>query len=167
MLSSYWDTGIYQPTLFGPMFSQGHSALLLLFTSPLSPATPAQPALSAPPLLSMWVLPNPKSDQWRAFRILKRVRRRVENGSTMGKNRASVTASNIFFSIFFIMTRIQYKVLRPETELLPGHKIYIHSWTQRRMTKNYYYRYILTLFFFRAHCINREFKTVNYTFSAI
>ena len=36
----------------------------------------------------------------------------------------------LFFSSFFFYydSRIQYKVLGPETMLL-GHKIYIHSWT--------------------------------------
>lgn len=41
-----------------------------------------------------------------------------------------IPASYIFFSFFFFNydSRIQYKVLGPETGL-PGHKIYIHSWT--------------------------------------
>lgn len=112
MLSSYWDTGIYQPTLFGA------NVLPRAFCSsppvhlPHSPALPAQPALSAPPLLSMWVLPNPKSDQWRKpfTRILKKGKEgRGRKQILMGKIEPVITASNIFFSIFYYDSRIQYK----------------------------------------------------------
>lgn len=43
--------------------------------------------------------------------------------------KASHSSFQYFFSFFFYYdSRIQYKVLGPGTGL-PGHKIYIHSWT--------------------------------------
>lgn len=84
----------------------------------------------------------------------------------MGKIEPVITALNIF-SPFFYYDHVyntkyfdQKQSCRVKIAFIAGHKDV--------MTKNYY-RYIFNLVFssFEAHCINREFKTVNYTFSAI
>lgn len=66
-------------------------------------------------------------------RVLKKKQkegRAVENGGgVLGKKQVSHCSFNYFSPLFFNYdSRIQYKVLGPETGLL-GHKIYIHSWT--------------------------------------
>lgn len=122
------------PLCLEPMFSQGHSALLPpppvhlpTFTCPPSPASPLS---SSTPLHVSAPQPQVRSVEETFTRILKKGKEgRGRKWGMMGKNRVSHYSFKYFFSNFYYDSRIQYKVLRPETELLPGHKIYIHSWT--------------------------------------
>lgn len=133
MLSSYWDTGIYQPTLFGAnvlprAFCSSPPVHLPTFTCPPSPASPLS---SSTPLHVGAPQPQVRSVEETFTRILKKGKegRGRKRGYDGEKSSQSLQLQIFFLHFFYYDSRIQYKVLRPETELLPGHKIYIHSWT--------------------------------------
>lgn len=122
------------PLCLEPMFSQGHSALLPspahlpTFTCPPSPASPLRSStslhVSAPQT-------QVRSVEETFSRILQKGKEgRGRKQGYDGEKSSQLLQLQIFFLHFFNYdSRIQYKVLGPETELLPGHKIYIHSWT--------------------------------------
>lgn len=135
--SSQWDPGIQKPTLLGAKIlprascSSSSSSSPPPFPSPSqpSPAHPLNSSGSAPREFS----PTPSSIRRKPLlECLKKKdeeRREERGGGVLGEKQVSHSSFRYFFLLFLIMTHIiQYKVLGPETGL-PGHKIYIHSWT--------------------------------------
>lgn len=113
-------------------FPQSIMLFLLLFASLLSPALPAQPALSTlhefhPPSTPK---PSPGGDLCRGLREEDEDGEGTDSRAGVLEKEASHSRFKYFspFFFFYYDSRIQYKVLGPGTGL-PGHKIYIHSWT--------------------------------------
>lgn len=110
MLSSYWDTGIYQPTLFGAnvlpraFCSSPPPVHLPTFTCPPSPASPLS---SSTPLHVGAPQPQVRSVEETFTRILKKGKEgRGRKRGYDGEKSSQSLQLQIFFLHFFIMTHV-------------------------------------------------------------